>query len=230
VLITGKTGSGKTYLASYMTKPLKRLVVLDGKGSLSGWNLEPWDNQSISKLNKRDEPVRIRALPPFGVDPDIYWNKVLSTCYLAGNCTIYIDELYAISPPNQRPSPELFGVYTRGREPGVGVWGATQRPVSIPLIALSEAEHFFMFRLSLGEDRQRMSAFMTYDVVKTIQDTHGFYYMFAEWDKPIYVKQLEAGGQETPKVSNIKSTFQSQRDKGPRRTRRLLHKEPLTGG
>ncbi len=33
---------------------------------------------------------------------------------------------------------------------------ATQRPSRIPLITLSEAEHFYIFRLQLLKDRQRV--------------------------------------------------------------------------
>lgn len=190
VLISGKTGSGKTYLAHYITRPIKRLMVLDGKGTLSDWNLEPWDSGS-SRAMLRGEPVRIRVVPPLSVDVMDFWNETIIQAYHAGNMLIYIDELYAVSPPNQKPPDALWAAYTRGRELGLGVWASTQRPVWIPLFALSEADHFFMFRLQLNEDRQRMSAFMGTEVMQSISDRHGFYYASSEADKPFYVRQLE---------------------------------------
>lgn len=190
VITTGKTGSGKTFLMSYMTKTLNRLVVLDGKGTLNQWSLEPWSREGERRL-KAGEPVRLRAMVPYKAEPGPYWDKILEACFDAGNVTIYIDELYAIVPPNQQASNILWACYTRGREFGVGVWACTQRPTWIPLVALSESEHYFMFRLSLDEDRRRMAAFMGSDVLKPITDEHGFYYCRAEWDNAIYYKQLE---------------------------------------
>lgn len=190
VLLAGKTGSGKTYLANFITKPLKRLVVLDGKGTLGNWNLQPYDRTSVHSL-MRGEPIRARALPPVGSGILEYWDEVILACFQAGNVTIYIDELYAVCPPNQKPSDALWATYTRGRELGIGVWSSTQRPVWVPLFALSEAEHFFMFRLQLGEDRQRMAAFMSTDVLRPIKEPHGFFYMDANAERPNYIKQLE---------------------------------------
>lgn len=189
VFICGKTGSGKTYLAHYATRSINRLVVLDGKGSLSGWGLEPWNSDAERRLLS-GEKVRARVLAPLGIDMTTFWNSVLITCYRAGNVTIYIDELYAVIQPQKPPSSEFFAVYTRGREFGIGVWATTQRPVWVPLVALSEAEHYFMFRLSLAEDRQRLASFMTEEVMSTIKDRYGFYYMYMNWDRPIYTEQL----------------------------------------
>lgn len=190
VLIAGKTGSGKTFLAHYITRSIKRLVILDGKGTLGNWGLEPWSGRAVRAL-LRGEPMRTRAIPPIGVDMLAYWDEVIYTAYRAGNVLVYIDEMYSVAPPNQKPSDALWALYTRGRELGVGVWASTQRPVWIPLFALSEAEHFFLFRLQLFEDRQRMAAFMGSEVMSTITDIHGFYYAAAVAEKPFYVHRLE---------------------------------------
>ena len=190
MLITGKTGSGKTYLSKFLTRHVKRLVVFDGKGTLGDWQLDPYDKDAVDKI-KRGEDVRTRVLVPFGADPVAWWSGVLSMVYAAGNCTIYIDELYSVCPPNQRPSDELWSIYTRGRELGLGVWAATQRPVWVPLFALSEAEHYFMFRLQLEEDRRRMAAFMSPVVEEPIRDPHGFYYSLSGWDNPRYFRELQ---------------------------------------
>lgn len=191
VLITGKTGSGKTYLARYLTRAVRRLVVLDAKGTLKSWGLEDYTTAARSKIVS-GEPVRVRILPPFGGDPLEFWDEALSVVYAAGNCTVYIDELYAVCPPNLRPSNVLWSLYTRGRELGVGIWASTQRPVWVPLFALSEAEHFFMFRLQLDEDRKRMAAFMSPVVIRSIRDEHGFFYSLAGMDEPEYITRLEA--------------------------------------
>jgi energy-coupling factor transporter ATP-binding protein EcfA2 len=185
LLITGKTGSGKTFLAQHLTHGIRRLVVLDGKGTLTDWNLDDFGGRGL-----RQDNFRLRAVPPIGSDNFKYWDSVLMDCFKTGNVTVYIDELYAVNPPGDKILPALFSIYTRGREFGIGVWSSTQRPVWVPLVALSEAEHFIMFRLSLLEDRKRMSAFMGDSVMTPITDIHGFYYCHAQWDNPVYYRQL----------------------------------------
>lgn len=208
VLIAGKTGSGKTYLARYITRPIKRLVVLDGKATLNNWGLEPWDAGTVRAL-LRGEPIRARVVPPIGIDQSEYWNEAIMQAYHAGNCLIYIDELYAVAPPNQKPPDALWAAYTRGRELGLGVWAATQRPVWIPLFAMSEADHFFMFRLQLSEDRQRMAAFMGNEVTRTITDKHGFFYASSEADEPSYTQRLEVSDSGAGKLLEVVSKKQT---------------------
>jgi hypothetical protein len=192
VFITGKTGSGKTFLSKYITRSVRRLVVCDSKGTLTDWGLDPWNRDTIRDLAK-GKPVRIRALPPINIPLDEYWEDVFTNVYNAGEVTIYIDEMYAVVPPGKNPPDILTAIYTRGREAGIGAWAATQRPVWVPLMALSEAEHFFMFRLTLEEDRRRMAAFMTETVLIPIRDIHGFYYMAAAGEEPDYYKKLDIG-------------------------------------
>lgn len=190
VFICGKTGSGKTFLARYLTRKIKRLVVLDGKGTLGGadWGLEDWNENN--DVRDPQAAFRLRAVPGLKSDLTDYWDSVLETCMRAGNITIYIDELYAVCPPNKAASPTLFACYTRGREFGLGMWASTQRPVWIPLVAMSEAEHFFMFRLQLWEDKQRLAAFMGDEVLNPIRDEHGFFYMKAIEDDVTYFHQF----------------------------------------
>lgn len=199
ILATGKTGSGKTYLSRYITQKVKRLVVLDGKGTLSDWDLVPY-GPDIKRTLFRNEPIRTRVLAPIGSDILAFWEEVLEVCFIAGNLTLYIDELYAVSPPNQRASNNLWSIYTRGRELGIGVWACTQRPAWIPLFALSEAEHFFCFRLQLNDDRARMAEFMGPSVLNPIKDIHGFWYARAVDEEPRYIKQLEVTDKKTVEI------------------------------
>lgn len=162
---------------------------MDGKGSLYDWGLDEWDSDSKRALMD-NENVRVRVPPPRKIAKELYWSKIMNLIYEAGNVTVYIDELYAIVDPGSKPTPEFNALYTRGREFGIGVWASTQRPVFVPLVAISESEVFFMFRLTLDEDRKRMAAFMTPRVVATIKDLHGFHYMRADWESPEYTSGL----------------------------------------
>jgi hypothetical protein len=190
VFITGRTGSGKTVLAKYLLSNVSRLVVLDGKGTLGNWGLSEWDKNSIKKLRTGLE-VRTRVTIEPSRDKSEIWEEVLREVWEAQNCTVYIDEVYLVVDPGKRPSNYLVAIWTAGRELGIGGFAASQRPSLIPMFIISEADHYFNFRLSLENDRKRMAEFMTDTVLQPIVDKYGFYYMAATDDYPMYIKKLD---------------------------------------
>lgn len=189
----GKTGSGKTYLARAFTQPVRRLVVLDPKGTLSPelapeWNLEPWTQDNVRKL-KRGDNIRLRVPAPL----DENWAPYLQTVWDIGNILVYIDEVYGVVNPGSKPPAELNALYTRGRERGIGVWASTQRPAWVPLIVLSESEWLFMMRLMLDKDRARMAEIMGAKVLNGIppRDNYGYWFFNASWNEALYSSGLK---------------------------------------
>lgn len=179
------TGSGKTYLTKRLLSKVQRLIVVDPKAKLDDWDTMPFDREAY-RLLADGHPVRTRVIPDERVDPEDLYNRAFAIAYEVGDVAVYIDELYGAVPPGGRPSPVLSALYTRGREFGIGVWAATQRPVWVPLFALSESQHFFTFYLQLSEDRARMAAFQGEAVLEKITDAHGFFYSRAQDREPTY--------------------------------------------
>ena len=87
------------------------------------------------------------------------WDPYIDAVMERENITLYIDEVYGVVQ-GRNATDALRAVITRGRELGIGVWSATQRPKDIPLIVISEADWFFMFQLRVEGDRKRMAEFM----------------------------------------------------------------------
>lgn len=190
VFLAGRTGSGKTFLARHLLAKSTRLVVLDPKGTLGRdmapeWNLTDWSEKG-AKLLERGEPCRLRVPAPL----DGNWAPYLWAVYRAGGVTLYVDEMYGVVPPGKVAPEPLLACYTRGRELRVGVFAASQRPSWVPLVAMSEADWFFVFRLTLDEDRKRLASFMGASVMQPITDRYGFMTYHPEWDEPIYTPQL----------------------------------------
>lgn len=190
--IAGKTGSGKTFFARYLLQSAKRLVVLDPKGMLTreedpGWNLTDWSAKG-RKLLMSGEPCRLRV--PYPQDGD--WSSFVKDVFEARNVTLYIDEMYGVVSPGKTPPvlEWLVACWTRGRQLGVGVIVATQRPMWVPLFAMSEADWFFIFRLSLEEDRKRLASFMGPSAMYPIPDEFGYLSYSVRWPAPIYTPQL----------------------------------------
>src|SRR5215472_9604583 len=72
VAFAGKTGSGKTYAAHYLLKPIRRLIVIDPKMQLvtdKRWRLEPPTKDAWRALDK-GEYARIGISNPPAIDND----------------------------------------------------------------------------------------------------------------------------------------------------------------
>lgn len=194
VFITGKTGSGKSFLARELVRPLERLVVLDPKFSLGSWQLSDWDKDSRELLRNGD-PVQIRVTWQERGESIEFWDDVLWECFESGNLTVYIDELYSLAPQGNWMPEVMQRIWTQGRELGIGAFSASQRPRWIPPFTVSECEHFFVFRLLKLSDRKFMSDFMGDDVLIPIPHDapYGFYYYNVYWQEPIYVPGLQVG-------------------------------------
>lgn len=186
VFFTGKTRSGKTTAARIISSKLNRLIVFDPKNQIDNdeWNLEDATDATWQALDDGEE-IRMRVVPPVE-NVDLFWIEQLTKVFEAQNCTLYIDELYMIVPPGTKSPAILSALWTQGGGLNIGVWSCSQRPTLIPLFAISESEHWFMFRLTNLDDRQRMASFMTDAVIAPIKDKHGFWYMSVDDDAPIY--------------------------------------------
>lgn len=195
IAIFGQTGSGKTFFARHLLRGVKRLVVLDPKGTLggaSGWRLAEWSAATRRKLLK-GQPVRVRV--PYPLDGN--WDDVLWDVYNAGNVVLYVDEMYGVVPIGKRAPIPLNAIYTRGRELGIGVTAVSQRPAWIPREMVSESSWIFAFRLLQLEDRIRLKSIMGDAALEPIRDRYGFLTYNAEWEAPVYTAQLVVRGRNS---------------------------------
>lgn len=118
VLLAGKTGSGKTWLAERLLKPVDRLIVIDPKGTLSGWGLKEPNKRDWNNFD-RGGSAKFRVLQPITDDLIGWYEELFERIYDAGSTTLYIDEAYAVAPPGAKPGKWLSALYTRGRERGI---------------------------------------------------------------------------------------------------------------
>lgn len=152
-IITGQTGTGKSTLAKAIVQTMaawQRTLIIDPKAEIDWFEgAEPVG----SKV-----PSRVQIYRP-GLDSDVVseTNDLLRQCYEQKDWLIYIDELYGIQEKGNYPAV-LNAVYTRGRSRRVSVIACCQRPAWVPLFALTETQHQYVFRLPLSEDRGRMAA------------------------------------------------------------------------
>lgn len=159
-LFVGQTGSGKTTLAEVIVRDAherrgRHVVVVDAKGLIK-WpgyvvvtTLKKAIKSKETRLTYRPSYAELRNLEM----QELAWEWL----YKRGHTTIYVDETAAIVQGDIYP--HYYGAtLMRGREMGLELYSATQRPMKIPQITLSESEHVYAFRLRLPQDRQRVEA------------------------------------------------------------------------
>lgn len=158
--IAGQTGSGKTVLARYLCAFREHVVVFDPKRRIdwTGYMLVT----SLKAMASLD-PKKVKKIvyrPDFQAVKD--WNKgddeiqrAFEWVYRRGKTTLYVDEAYMITNGDDMPD-YYHACLTQGRELDIETWTATQRPMNIPQVLMSEAEHAYIFYLKLPQDRKKV--------------------------------------------------------------------------
>jgi hypothetical protein len=184
----GQSGSGKTTLernlatTSLAGQQWPLVVLYDTKGLR-----EPW-NGYVTYTRMRDLPRhanrgerRIIYKPNLEEMPEV--NPVAAEiffkwCYQHKKGMLVIcDEVTSVVHGASIPF-WLFACLTKGREKGIAVWVGSQRPALVPLVAFSEANCLFTFRLQMDEDRKRVAKMVGMhdsDALSTLP-FHNFYY------------------------------------------------------
>jgi len=162
IFIAGKTGSGKSMLAYYYLSGFQYVRVLDIKGKFYPDKFTPPEDyiivdkfSDLSGYAKEKNYIIYR--PCFEeLDPE-YYNEFFKWCYLAENNTVCVDEVMGLYDSPFKILPYHKAILTRGRELNVNMLNLTQRPAGIPQLIISEATHFYVFNLTLENDRIKVA-------------------------------------------------------------------------
>lgn len=180
-IFIGATGCGKTTLARYIIEDSNKeySVVYDAKISdaISKWSTTQTIYTDFNKLIEAEEK-RLIYRPPYTEERDPYaQERFFEWIYWRYRTRLYIDEAYAVLGGNN-PSFHLQACITRGRERGISTVIATQRPKRIPLIFMSEAEHYYVFRLQHPDDRFRVEELTGITIEEQIELKQFEFYYF----------------------------------------------------
>ena len=175
VFVCGTTRSGKSSL-------LARLA-LQSLGYQDAWVVDTKRDASLDPIPERyrhREPAR-------GRDWDAYFHALFER----GNTRIIIDELAMVADAHHVPGG-LQECYAQGAARGIGIWAATQRPVSIPRICYALAEHLILFRVG-GTDARILTDEWQVDLMDAVSLPLHHYLSFTRGDeapvphRPLYL-------------------------------------------
>lgn len=158
-VFVGKTGCGKTTLAKGILPLYKNVIVLDNKGMMKESDWKGFtvfkDFDSLIKADDKTCPKRIFQPDIFNQSLELF-DSFFKWIYHRQNTVVYIDEVYSICESSRQIPFYYKGILTRGRERGIACFSATQRPMDIPNVILSESEFYFVFQLRLDADREKV--------------------------------------------------------------------------
>lgn len=152
-VLVGMTGSGKSTLARLLLEPYQFVAVIDPKGLLNWQGYERLT--TLREVVKSKADKIIYAPEAHELRDERFIDAFFAWVYHRKNTFLYVDEVYAVSYRNEIP-PHYHSILTRGRERGNGLLSATQRPMLIPTVIMSESENWYVFRLNMEGDRKKI--------------------------------------------------------------------------
>lgn len=171
VFVAGSTGSGKSVLADVFTAGMPETVIkIDIKNDTFArrkngepvWRglVEGRDFDIVERLDdvRKSEANKIIYVPGFEeADPDHY-DELCKYVYDTGFTRLWIDELMLFCESAVRYPKYLKALLVSGRTRDATVFCCTQRPYGIPPVVTGNCQHFFVFRLTNDQDRQKLAA------------------------------------------------------------------------
>ena len=176
LLIAGKTGSGKSFLARYLLKLMQaanyRIVIIDPKID--------WQARKDANGRRYEEPYAKKApgtvdhpvlITDFKFNPKnkvsiihpVEWSEhlglFLRKILYTRDTIIYFDEGTQLVSANFVPT-DFNTIISQGRAKNVGVWYGTQRAHRIPVLVKDQASIIIMFRMTNWRDREALADYM----------------------------------------------------------------------
>ena len=175
-------GSGKTTLAERLLSAEDYVIAIDTKRDLK------WDGWPITSNLKAPFTVKHSIFRP-NTEADIEY--IFRNAFKEKGWYIYVDEVYMLGKrllsPQLHGSPYVISL-TSGRSRGITVVTSTQRPKYLPLFALTESKHFFIFELGSKDDVKDLVRMAGIDEMGAAYELTGHEFLYYNRIKKLVVK------------------------------------------
>jgi len=156
-VVVGSTGSGKTYLACWILSQRdlnhRPWIIIDFKGDQL---LEDIGAKEISIFDNPPTRPGLYIVRPIAEVHDDALSQFMWKIWHNENTGVYVDEGSMLG----RNNSAVNALYTQGRSKNIEMITLTQRPVWCHRSLLSEANHFYVMRLTNTNDRKYIGEFL----------------------------------------------------------------------
>ena len=188
ILIFGKRGSGKSYLANKLIENTKQLLIYD--------TLCEYTNGVVFDTEHREDFLRFwgeRYRRPYRLiyqplNPDQEIEEIAELVFAIGNITFLVEEIDCYCSSFQI-DPSFAHIVQRGRHKNITLIGVTQRPYGINRLLTSQAKEIFIFNTNEPRDREYLKNLLGQDVESKLDQLGKFQYL--QWRDD--VEGLEIG-------------------------------------
>lgn len=153
-------------LAERLVRRARFVCVLDIKRRIDWAGFEYFEDLDaliyVCDQNPKKTP-RVVYRPDFESANWDNFNKFYSFVYRRGNTLCYTDEAALVSNRDNIPK-YLRALLMQGRELGISCYNATQRPIGIAQVMISEAWGVYAFQLNMQQDREKLQHTFAYPV------------------------------------------------------------------
>jgi hypothetical protein len=139
-LVLGYTGSGKSELTNHHFTAMRcQRLLVDTKDE---WTVE--GAERVATVEGIDWSAPVIHFSPIDNDRDQF-DQLFKLAYRRRHLVVCVHELGDLCEFNAHATPPGVRTYlSKGRAHGLGLLGASQRPVEMPKRALTEAQHVFI--------------------------------------------------------------------------------------
>lgn len=174
ILVMGRRGCGKSYLARGIQQIFPRRVIIDTLneyGTKDGevvHNFDAFSEKMVElKENKKKEFVLIFQFPVESEENEAQFNEIMRICYYFGNIQIVIEEIQLHCNPHWLPH-WLRNNLLIGRHRDLSLLFTSQRPGEVNKTIVSQCSHVFCGNLIDGNDLKYVSNFLNQDSEKLV--------------------------------------------------------------
>lgn len=164
LIVMGRRGCGKSYLAQNIQKMWPRRVILDTLNEYNEGELVYSFNEFCEALARlksasQTEFTLVFKFEPESATSEVEFNQILRLCYYFGNIQIVIEEIQIYSSPHNLPH-WLKNALLTGRHQNLSLLFTTQRPGELHKTILSQCSHIFCGQIIEGNDLRYISSFL----------------------------------------------------------------------
>jgi len=179
ILIFGKRGSGKSYLAGKLIESEPRLMIFDTMGEYeNGVIFGTEDFEQCCEFWRKVYQGQFRLIYR-PIKPDAEIDQICDLVYTLGNCCYLVEEIDCYCSSYQI-SDTFAAIVQRGRHKNITLIGVTQRPYGIHRLLTSQAKEIYVFNTNEPRDREYLRTLLGQEIEPKLDALQQ--YQYVKWE------------------------------------------------